>query len=85
MDVYETLFLGKEAYITSKFSTQNVRTIIKQPLWGVGPDPLDQYKSIDWKASVTSGGGIGVKFYRHSESEDDYWQAVSKWNEYYND
>jgi N4-gp56 family major capsid protein len=54
-DVYGTLFLGRDAYIVSKFSMQNVRTIIK-PIGTAGPlDPLDQFGSIGWKASVVAG------------------------------
>ncbi len=54
-DVYATLFLGRDAYLVSRFSTQNVRTIIK-PIGTAGPlDPLDQFGSIGWKASVVSG------------------------------
>lgn len=54
-DVYATLFLGRDAYLVSRFSTQNVRTIIR----GVGSagalDPLDQFGSIGWKASLVAG------------------------------
>lgn len=54
-DVYITLFLGRDAYLVSRFSTQNVRTIIK-PIGTAGPiDPLDQFGSIGWKASVVAG------------------------------
>lgn len=54
-DVYATLFLGRDAYLVSRFSTQNVRTIIK-PIGTAGPlDPLDQFGSIGWKASVVAG------------------------------
>jgi N4-gp56 family major capsid protein len=54
-DVYATLMFGQEAYLVSKFSMQNVRTIIKPPGSGGPVDPLDQYGSIGWKASVTAG------------------------------
>jgi hypothetical protein len=30
-DMYSTIFMGKDAYTVSKFSSQNVRTIIKPP------------------------------------------------------
>jgi N4-gp56 family major capsid protein len=54
-DVYATLFLGRDSYLVSRFSTQNVRTIIK-PIGTAGPlDPLDQFGSIGWKASVVAG------------------------------
>ena len=54
-DVYVTLFLGRDAYLVSRFSTQNVRTIIK-PIGTAGPlDPLDQFGSIGWKASLVAG------------------------------
>ena len=54
-DVYATLFIGRDAYLVSRFSTQNVRTIIK-PIGTAGPlDPLDQFGSIGWKASVVAG------------------------------
>ena len=54
-DVYGTLFLGRDSYLVSRFSTQNVRTIIK-PIGTAGPlDPLDQFGSIGWKASVVAG------------------------------
>jgi len=54
-DVYATMFLGRDAYLVSRFSTQNVRTIIK-PIGTAGPlDPLDQFGSIGWKASVVAG------------------------------
>lgn len=54
-DVYATLFFGQEAYLVSKFSMQNVRTIIKPPGSGGPVDALDQYGSIGWKASVVAG------------------------------
>lgn len=54
-DVYVTLFFGQESYLVSKFSMQNVRTIIKPPGSGGPVDALDQYGSIGWKASVTAG------------------------------
>lgn len=54
-DVYGTLMFGQESYLVSKFSMQNVRTIIKPPGSGGPVDPLDQYGSIGWKASVVSG------------------------------
>jgi hypothetical protein len=76
-DVYKTIFMGKEAYEVTKFSTQNVRTII-HPVGSAGPDPLDQYGSIGWKASMK------VTF-----NEDliygEYWAAVKKWQDYFND
>jgi N4-gp56 family major capsid protein len=54
-DVYATLFLGRDSYLVSRFGTQNVRTIIK-PIGTAGPlDPLDQFGSIGWKASVVAG------------------------------
>jgi N4-gp56 family major capsid protein len=54
-DVYSTMFLGRDSYLVSRFSTQNVRTIIK-PIGTAGPlDPLDQFGSIGWKASVVAG------------------------------
>lgn len=54
-DVYVTLFCGRDSYLVSRFSTQNVRTIIK-PIGTAGPlDPLDQFGSIGWKASVVAG------------------------------
>lgn len=54
-DIYATLFVGRDAYLVSRFSTQNVRTIIK-PIGTAGPlDPLDQFGSIGWKASVVAG------------------------------
>lgn len=54
-DVYATLFLGRESYLVSRFSTQNVRIIIK-PVGSAGwVDPLDQVGSIGWKASVVAG------------------------------
>jgi N4-gp56 family major capsid protein len=54
-DVYITLFVGRDAYLVSRFGTQNVRTIIK-PIGTAGPlDPLDQFGSIGWKASVVAG------------------------------
>lgn len=53
--VYGTVFLGRDAYLVSRFSTQNVRTIIKA-VGESGPlDPLDQIGSIGWKASVAAG------------------------------
>lgn len=51
-DAYVTLFFGQESYLVSKFSMQNVRTIIKPPGSGGPVDALDQYGSIGWKASV---------------------------------
>ena len=54
-DVYATLVFGQEAYLVSKFSMQNVRTIIKPPGSGGPIDALDQYGSIGWKASATAG------------------------------
>lgn len=54
-DVYVTLFFGEDSYLVSKFSLQNVRTIIKPPGSGGPIDALDQYGSIGWKASVTAG------------------------------
>jgi len=54
-DVLATLFFGQESYLVSKFSMQNVRTIIKPPGSGGPVDPLDQYGSIGWKASATAG------------------------------
>jgi len=54
-DVYATLFVRLDAYLVSRFSVQNVRTIIK-PIGTAGPlDPLDQFGSIGWKASVVAG------------------------------
>ena len=54
-DTYITLFCGRDSYLVSRFSTQNVRTIIK-PIGTAGPlDPLDQFGSIGWKASVVAG------------------------------
>lgn len=54
-DIYATLFVGRDSYLVSRFSTQNVRTIIK-PIGTAGPlDPLDQFGSIGWKASVVAG------------------------------
>jgi N4-gp56 family major capsid protein len=53
--VYGTLFFGEDSYLVSKFSLQNVRTIIKPPGSGGPIDALDQYGSIGWKASVTAG------------------------------
>lgn len=54
-DVYATLFCGRDSYLVSRFSTQNVRTIIK-PIGTAGPlDPLDQFGSIGWKASCVAG------------------------------
>lgn len=54
-DVYITLFMGRDSYLVSRFGTQNVRTIIK-PIGTAGPlDPLDQFGSIGWKASVVAG------------------------------
>lgn len=42
-DVYATLFVGRDSYLVSRFSSQNVRTIIK-PIGTAGPlDPLDQF------------------------------------------
>jgi N4-gp56 family major capsid protein len=54
-DVYGTLFFGRESYLISKFSMQNVRTIIKPPGTGGPIDALDLYGSIGWKASVAAG------------------------------
>ena len=54
-DVYATLVFGQESYLVSKFSMQNVRTIIKPPGSGGPIDALDQYGSIGWKASATAG------------------------------
>jgi len=54
-DVYATLVFGQESYLVSKFSMQNVRTIIKPPGTGGPFDALDQYGSIGWKASATAG------------------------------
>ena len=54
-DVYATLVFGQESYLVSKFSMQNVRTIIKPPGSGGPIDALDQYGSVGWKASVTAG------------------------------
>jgi hypothetical protein len=69
-DIYKTVMMGKEAYLASKFSTQNVRTIIK-PVGSSGAfDPLDQFGSIGWKASVD---------FPLTEME----KAVAKWRGYF--
>ncbi|GAC1468375.1 MAG: hypothetical protein NVSMB70_13650 [Chamaesiphon sp.] len=54
-DSYGTLVFGEDSYIVSKFSLQNVRSIIKPPGTGGPIDALDQYGSIGWKASATAG------------------------------
>lgn len=83
-DPYKTLFLGKEAYEVSKFSDRNVRTIIIHPVGSAGPDPLDQYGKISWKASVVTGilnqntiptvGPI---------QRDEIWEATQRWMKFF--
>ena len=55
VNVYATLFLGRDAYLVSRFSTQNVKTIIKAIGTSGIYDPLDQAMTVGWKASVTAG------------------------------
>ncbi len=54
-DVYSTFCFGKESYIVSRFSTQSVRVLIK-PVGSAGAlDPLEQFGTIGWKASLVAG------------------------------
>ena len=53
-DVYATMILGQEYYGISEFGAMSARTYIK-PVGSAGAkDPLDQYGSVGWKASVAA-------------------------------
>lgn len=79
-DIYETLFLGKEAYEVTKFSQKNVRTVI-QPIGSSGPDPLDQYGKIGWKASIQAAIVHPLKM-----PDEYFWEmveAINKWRDFF--
>lgn len=84
-DVYKTLMLGQEAYVASKFSQTNVRTII-QPVGSGGPiDPLDQYGKIGWKASVVSGvlNSNAIHMPAGPIEHDEIVEAILRWETYF--
>lgn len=53
-DVYQSLFFGREYYGISEFSTQNFKTVIKPVGSGGTTDPLNQFGTVGWKASLTA-------------------------------
>ena len=87
-DPYKTIYLGNEAYTVSKFSDRNVRTII-QPVGSGGPvDPLDQFGSIGWKASLVTGvlgQSAVIPLPDGPIQHDEIVEATKKWEAYFND
>lgn len=53
-DVYSTLFLGSEAYGTTKVNGGGLQTIVKQLGSGGTTDPLNQRATVGWKAIKTA-------------------------------
>ncbi len=51
-DVYEVVVIGNEAYGSSELSALAARTIIHPRGTGGHTDPLDQYSTVGWKASL---------------------------------
>lgn len=51
-DVYSTLFIGENAYGTTKVTGGGLQTIVKQ--LGAGQDPLNQRATVGWKAIKTA-------------------------------
>jgi len=65
-DIYEVVMIGAEAYGVSELSAQAARTIIKPRGTGGHTDPLDQYSTIGWKASLAAkilNNDFGVLLY----------------------
>ena len=53
-DVYDCLFIGKEAYGVTELSALQARTIIHPRGSGGHTDPLEQYSTIGWKAALAA-------------------------------
>lgn len=53
-DVYNVIFLGKEAYGISELSAEQMRLIVHPRGSGGHTDPLEQYSTIGWKAALAA-------------------------------
>ncbi len=53
-DVYQVLFIGKEAYCVTELDAMQARTIIHPRGSGGHTDPLEQYSTVGWKAALAA-------------------------------
>ncbi len=53
-DVYATMFLGRQAYGVSEFNRHTLRSYIKPVGSGGTQDPLNQFGTVGWKASLAA-------------------------------
>jgi N4-gp56 family major capsid protein len=51
-DIYLSMFLGSEFYGITEFDSLAAKTFIKSPGSSGAQDPLDQYGTVGWKASL---------------------------------
>ena len=51
-DIYEVIMIGAEAFGVTDFSAQSARTIVHPRGTGGHTDPLEQYSTVGWKASL---------------------------------
>ncbi len=72
-DVYGTMIIGQEFYGISEFGAMAARTYIKAVGSSGAKDPLDQYGSVGWKASVAAARlneNFGLRI-EHSTSQSN--------------
>ena len=53
-DVYYTMVFGEQFYGVTEFSAHTLRSIVKPVGSGGTSDPLDQFGSVGWKASIAT-------------------------------
>jgi N4-gp56 family major capsid protein len=53
-DIYQTLFFGRDGYITTELTSDTARTYFKARGTAGPLDPLDQYWSLGWKAAYVA-------------------------------